>query len=165
MTETCSVTGCLTQIPPHSGKCHAHGGLPSNQKILTQEWPGCPVCGCKDSLDGETFRCAECPAKLIASEERNPVVCPKCNAGYLGPGPCPLCALRWKKSATHPPHYASDKHECIDVMREIFPAEQFVGFCRLSAFKYLWRAGKKGDAAEDAAKAEVYCKWWKEALK
>jgi len=64
----------------------------------------------------------------------------------------------------HPSHYADGEIECIDAMRQISSAAEFAGFCRLSALKYLWRAGKKGAAAEDAAKAEVYTRWWKEAL-
>lgn len=64
----------------------------------------------------------------------------------------------------HPDHYNDGGFECIDIMRAIAPHEEFVGFCRWSAFKYLWRLGKKDCTAKEAGKAEVYCRWLKEAL-
>ena len=56
----------------------------------------------------------------------------------------------------HPGHYqprfASRPIECIDVTRHM-------GFCDGNAFKYVWRAGKKGDPGkrvEDLKKARWY---------
>lgn len=56
----------------------------------------------------------------------------------------------------HPPHYTEGfgtcSVECIDV-------SQYLGFCLGNAFKYIWRAGKKGDAektVEDLKKARWY---------
>lgn len=50
-----------------------------------------------------------------------------------------------------PPHYTSHPSsvECIQV------TEHF-NFCIGNAIKYLWRAGLKGDAAEDLKKAAWY---------
>ena len=56
----------------------------------------------------------------------------------------------------HPPHYtqgfAGRPIECIDIT-------QHMSFCDGNAFKYIWRAGKKGDRKkmiEDLEKAEWY---------
>jgi len=51
----------------------------------------------------------------------------------------------------HPPHYTSHPSgvECIDVT-------EHMSFCAGNAVKYLWRAGQKGDAAEDCEKAAWY---------
>lgn len=67
-------------------------------------------------------------------------------------------------SPVNPAHYRQEgKAECIDALREKFQREHgamggvmFVGFCLGNAFKYRWRAGQKGEAAEDEAKACWY---------
>lgn len=55
-----------------------------------------------------------------------------------------------------PAHYTAGGIECIDAIRAALTPEQFVGFCRGNALKYLWRTGLKGDAAEDMRKAAWY---------
>ena len=47
---------------------------------------------------------------------------------------------------------------------DTWPQEQRVGFYKGNAIKYLLRAGMKGKAAQDAAKAEHYCRKLAEAL-
>lgn len=69
-----------------------------------------------------------------------------------------------KEESASPGHYKGDI-ECVEAMRQICSATEFAAHCRLTAFKYLWRAGEKGPAAIDYAKAEVYCRWAKEACK
>jgi hypothetical protein len=58
----------------------------------------------------------------------------------------------------HPPHYggADNPYETIKVLRSWLSPEQFLGFLRGNAIKYLSRAGKKGDAGTDAGKAAWY---------
>lgn len=56
----------------------------------------------------------------------------------------------------HPSHYRGTKYECIEVMADILTLAQLKGFCIGNAFKYLWRAGKKGDMLEDIKKASWY---------
>lgn len=58
----------------------------------------------------------------------------------------------------HPSHYASGGIECIDAMESAFGAEDVVAFCKLNAFKYIWRAGaKEGNSeAQDIKKAIWY---------
>ena len=56
-------------------------------------------------------------------------------------------------AVNHPSHYAESmppiQVECID-----FSAT--MGFCEGNAFKYVWRAGRKGDVVEDLRKALWY---------
>ena len=57
----------------------------------------------------------------------------------------------------HPSHYAGEKYECIEVMREVFGDEVVKAFCLGNAFKYLWRCKKKHKSPyEDIAKAIWY---------
>ena len=57
----------------------------------------------------------------------------------------------------HPAHYGGDTvYETIKVLEAWLTPEQFIGFCRGNAIKYLSRAGKKGDCAEDLRKAGFY---------
>lgn len=48
----------------------------------------------------------------------------------------------------HPTHYQSYnteiKIECIDAMRAAFGDEATAIFCKLNAFKYVWRSSSKG---------------------
>lgn len=54
-----------------------------------------------------------------------------------------------------PPHYQG-KVECIDAIEAALGPEGFAAYCRGSAIKYTYRAGKKGDAAQDINKAQWY---------
>jgi hypothetical protein len=56
----------------------------------------------------------------------------------------------------HPAHYNAGGIECIDAIEAMLPREQFIGFLRGQVVKYQWRMGRKGDAAQDAGKAEWY---------
>jgi len=94
--------------------------------------------------------CGRCLAKKISEEA---------HARLLAPDiPEPTVPI------VSPNHYSTGNHESIDVMREVMSTEEFVGFCRGNAMKYLHRMGRKGDAAKDAAKAAVYCRWLRDAL-
>lgn len=55
----------------------------------------------------------------------------------------------------HPSHYATGKFECIDVMLETQGIEATKAFCKLNAFKYLYRADKK-NGLQDIKKAIWY---------
>ena len=57
----------------------------------------------------------------------------------------------------HPSHYnIAGRKECIVEMLEIFGVEKTKAFCELNAYKYRYRAGLKGDAEKDFAKADWY---------
>lgn len=55
-----------------------------------------------------------------------------------------------------PEHYCRNGIECIDAMIILFGHDATIQFCKLSAFKYRWRAGLKGDREQDEEKAEWY---------
>lgn len=55
----------------------------------------------------------------------------------------------------HPKHYVTGKYECIDVMEDVFGAEELKTFCVMNAFKYIYRHKHKG-GAEDIKKAVWY---------
>ena len=60
-----------------------------------------------------------------------------------------------------PPHYQSDTSdvECIDCIQAAMTPEQFKGYLRGNAMKYLWRYEQKG-GVEDLRK----CHWYVLAL-
>jgi hypothetical protein len=58
-----------------------------------------------------------------------------------------------------PVHYCGNGIECIDAMKAMVSADEFVAHCRLTSIKYLWRAGKKGPAIDDLRKAVHYLEY------
>lgn len=56
----------------------------------------------------------------------------------------------------HPPHYTQGGIECIDAMQAALSPEQFKGYLKGAAFKYLWRLDHKDEAKENAEKAIWY---------
>ena len=58
-------------------------------------------------------------------------------------------------NVSHPAHYCTWKFECIEVMTEVFGIEAVQAFCRLNAFKYLYRTDRK-NGVEDIRKANWY---------
>lgn len=53
-------------------------------------------------------------------------------------------------------HYASKAIQPWEAMQAWMTPDQFIGFLRGNAVKYLARAGSKGDALEDYRKAQHY---------
>lgn len=64
---------------------------------------------------------------------------------------------RMNDNVSHPAHYQG-KHECIDLMTAMYGEYEVMCFCKLNAFKYRFRAGKKPGSPfeEDIKKAEFY---------
>lgn len=60
------------------------------------------------------------------------------------------------KAAVDPDHYKIGGIEAIDYLRAKLSPEEFRGFCRGNALKYLSRAGHKDDAAQEYRKAIWY---------
>ena len=61
----------------------------------------------------------------------------------------------------HPSHYTQGGIECIDAMKSAFGADELAVYCKIAAFKYLWRSElKNGD--EDIEKAIWYLNKYKE---
>lgn len=55
----------------------------------------------------------------------------------------------------HPDHYTAGAIECIDAIRAALTPEEFRGFCKGNALKYVWRERLKG-GGESLAKATWY---------
>ena len=55
-----------------------------------------------------------------------------------------------------PPHYKTGGIEAIDYIEAKLSPEEFAGYCRGNALKYLSRAGHKDDAVQDYRKAKWY---------
>lgn len=70
-------------------------------------------------------------------------------------------------NVNHPPHYANGKYEVIDYIKDKLSFEEYVGYCKGNAVKYISRHNKKkaGSEYEDLEKAVVYLNWAIEALK
>lgn len=64
--------------------------------------------------------------------------------------------LSKEDAVNHPSHYTSGGIECIDAMIAAFGVDAVTAFCKCNAFKYQWRAGKKGDTKEDIKKSIWY---------
>ena len=75
---------------------------------------------------------------------------PKAVVEGLEEGPPGYCDID-PDLVNHPPHYTSHPSgvECIEVT-------EHMNFCVGNAIKYLWRAGRKGEAVEDLEKAKWY---------
>lgn len=64
----------------------------------------------------------------------------------------------------HPDRYGRDTpYECIKVLKNWMSPEEYKGFCRGNAIKYLCRLGKKDDPVKELKKASVYIEFLKEA--
>ena len=60
-----------------------------------------------------------------------------------------------RNNVDSPSHYTQGGIECIDAIEEALTPEEFRGYCKGNAIKYIWRERhKNGD--EDLAKARWY---------
>lgn len=56
----------------------------------------------------------------------------------------------------HPRHYTQGDIECWDAMKACMSADEFAGYLRGCAIKYLWRCADKGAFTQDLQKARAY---------
>jgi hypothetical protein len=56
----------------------------------------------------------------------------------------------------NPEHYTQGGIECIDAIEAALTPEEFRGFCKGNALKYLWRLNHKGNKVQDCEKARWY---------
>ena len=47
-------------------------------------------------------------------------------------------------NVNHPPHYKQGDVECIDAIESALTEEEFRGYCKGNALKYVWRERHKG---------------------
>tara|TARA_R110000744_G_scaffold378346_2_gene494356 strand:+ start:1162 stop:1605 length:444 start_codon:yes stop_codon:yes gene_type:complete len=55
-----------------------------------------------------------------------------------------------------PEHYNTGSVECIEAIQATLSGEEFKGYCRGNAVKYLWRCMYKGKSKQDLEKARWY---------
>ncbi|KXB32809.1 DUF3310 domain-containing protein [Atopobium deltae] len=65
----------------------------------------------------------------------------------------------------HPEHYTRGNIECWDAMQACMTKQQFMGYLRGNAIKYLWRCEAKQNYAQDIEKAQAYVNKLIEAYK
>jgi len=71
-----------------------------------------------------------------------------------------------KEMVNHPQHYGGDTtYECIKVLKAWMSPDEYRGFLRGNAIKYLCRTGKKDEAAQECNKAIWYINKLVEDLK
>ena len=63
-----------------------------------------------------------------------------------------------------PPHYTKGNIETIDIMEAKATPEEFKGHLKLTALKYLTRAGHKESELQDAKKTQWYINRWVKTL-
>lgn len=65
-------------------------------------------------------------------------------------------------NVNHPDHYnLPNRKECIEQMLDDYGHDIVAIFCLTNAYKYLYRAGYKGDKNEDISKAEWYYNYFR----
>ena len=60
-----------------------------------------------------------------------------------------------QESVYNPPHYKQGKIECIEAIQSALTEEEFRGYCKGNALKYIWRERHKG-GTESIEKAAWY---------
>lgn len=55
-----------------------------------------------------------------------------------------LEAILENDNVNHPPHYKQGGVECIDAIEAALTPEEFRGYCKGNALKYVWRERHKG---------------------
>lgn len=72
-----------------------------------------------------------------------------------------LCGNETDNPVTHPSHYTQGNIQCIDAMESAFGKEAVATWCKLNAFKYIWREQHK-NRLQDIDKAIWYLNKYKE---
>jgi len=65
-------------------------------------------------------------------------------------------AFRRIDTVNHPDHYTQGGIECIDAIEASMSKDEFHGYLKGNAIKYIWRYKEKGKAVEDIEKAMWY---------
>ena len=119
---------------------------------------------------GDAMTCDSCGA-ILQDDKNGDLYCPneECT-GILslsdrlsGAGPGKVVFVKEEEDIVNKPnHYKLfGTVEVIDMIKELLTEEEFRGYLCGNVLKYRLRAGKKGDAAEDIAKALRYEAWLK----
>ena len=104
-------------------------------------------------LSSNDFPCSDCKHCVGRREHFTPYYTDKSAENS------PVNPPKTGEEINHPTRYAGGKYECIDVMTDVFGEEAVRNFCKLNAFKYLWREQNK-NGVEDLKK----CAWYLDKL-
>ena len=63
-----------------------------------------------------------------------------------------------KDNVQHPTHYTTGGIECIQAIKASMSPDEYQGYLKGNALKYLWRFRQK-NGVEDLKKAQVYLTW------
>jgi hypothetical protein len=66
--------------------------------------------------------------------------------------------------AVNPDHYKVGGIQTIDYLQAKLSPEEFAGYCRGNALKYLSRAGHKDATVQEIGKAIWYLECWRDSL-
>ena len=147
------------KVDIHTEKCDSEDKLSKNAQNYTKEKSclDCAFCDVSELI----YPCSACkravsrldPAYKIRGDMYAPKVIPT-----------PPETMNLKPSMVeHPAHYNREgAMECIDEMVLLFGIEEAIVFCKLSAWKYRYRAGEKDDAKQDMKKSDNFLKMYKE---
>lgn len=105
------------------------------------------------SLSSNDFPCSDCKHCVGRREHFAPYYTDKSLENS------PVNPPKTGEEINHPTRYAGGKYECIDVMTDVFGVDAVKSFCKLNAFKYLWREQNK-NGVEDLKK----CAWYLDKL-
>lgn len=144
------LTGCMS-----SGEAYRQTVAGNISGRRGSSYINCPSCGllyaagsvhfCPGQKSGE-------PATLKITPEDFKIV--NANAGDTSSSASHI-SQNEKEMVNHPEHYAGEI-ECIDAIRAALSPEEFKGFCKGNAIKYVWRAGKKDKEIQEFKKAVWY---------
>lgn len=76
-----------------------------------------------------------------------------------------MTAKNEREMVDHPAHYNNGSIECIDALKSALGIEQYIGFLRGNAIKYLWRCGHKDHPLQEVKKAIWYADKLEEVFK
>ena len=60
------------------------------------------------------------------------------------------------RDTINPDHYRDGEIECIDAMESCSTHDEFVGYLRLNAMKYIWRMGRKTDDVGEEVEKSIW---------
>lgn len=122
--------------------------------MKTLEHDGCKGCAHEDKT------CEELPCRLcrgtVAFNSPARAAIPDLwePAGEANPA-----AEYVRNAVSHPSHYTQGGIECIKAIKASMSPEEYKGYLKGNALKYIWRYQLKGHPAEDLAKAAQYLGW------
>lgn len=113
----------------------------------TEDYKGCENCK-YDDCECDEYPCTHCRNNKVASDPTYSVT-----------------PFMWESKTdnpvTHPSHYTQGNIQCIDAMESAFGKEEVGTWCKLNAFKYIWREEHK-NGLQDIDKAIWYLNKYKE---